>query len=105
MDSTENFTSIKGVLIFLNFFFHFSVVKESKMQKIAKKTCFGQFEVQTNLERFLRYLSKKTYLNNFRNIISHVKFPEEFESFIRIQVRLKDFLKISENRKKYVNHY
>ena len=71
------------------FFFHVSVVKETKMQKIAKKPCFGQFEVQTSLERLLSYLSKKTYLNNFQNTISHVKFLEEFESFIRIQVRVK----------------
>ena len=67
--------------------------KETKMQKIAKKHCFGQFEVQMNLQRFLRYLSKITYLNNFQNTISHVKFPEEFESFIRIIIRVKALFK------------
>ena len=33
------------------------------------------------------YLTKKTYLNIFQNTIPHVKFPEEFESFIRIRLR------------------
>ena len=59
------------------------------MQKLAKKPCFGQFEVQPNLQRLLSYLSKKTYRNNFQNTIFHVKFSKEFESFIRIQVKVK----------------
>ena len=71
------------------------------MQKKAKKPCFGQFEVQTNLQRLLSYLSKKTYLNNFENAMSHVKFLEEFESFIRIQVRVKALPKNFADRKKY----
>ena len=62
------------------------------MQKLAKKHCFGQFEVQTNLQRLLN-LSKKTYLNNFQNTISHVKFTEEFQSFIRIKIKVKELLK------------
>ena len=38
----------RGFNIFF-IFSHFSAVMETKMQKIAKKPCFGQFEVQTNL--------------------------------------------------------
>ena len=41
------------------------------------------------------------YLNNFQNTISHVKFPEELESFIRIQVRVKALPKNCAYRKKY----
>ena len=81
----------RGFNIFL-LFFHVFVVKETKMQKIAKKPCFGQFEMQTNLQRLLIYLSKKTYLNNFQNNISNVKFFEEFKSSIRIKVRVKALL-------------
>ena len=66
-----------------------------------QKHCFGQFEVQTNLERLLRYTSEKTHLINFQNTISHVKFPEEFESFIRIQVRVKALPKNCADGKKH----
>ena len=57
--------------------------------------------MQTNLERLLTYMSKKPYLNNFQNTISHVKFSEKFESFIRIQVRVKALPKNCADRKKY----
>ena len=48
LDSTENFTSIIGVSTFFKIFSHFSAVMETKLQKLTKKSCFGQFEVQTN---------------------------------------------------------
>ena len=46
-------------------------------------------------------VSEQKNLNNFQNTISHVKFPEKFESFIRIQVRVKALPENCADRKKH----
>ena len=49
----------------------------------------------------MRYKSEKTHVNNFQNTTSYVKFPEKFESFIRIRlIELQPCLKIAEDRKR-----
>ena len=71
------------------------------MQKIAKNKLFWSISTANELTEFIRLSIKKTYLTNFQNTISHVKFPEKFESFIRIQVRFRALPKNCADRKKH----
>ena len=49
--------------------------------------------IEVMLEKFEPAHTVERCLNNFQNTISHVKFPEELEFLIRIELRVIDLPK------------
>ena len=48
LDYSSSFTSITVVRRFFYIFSHLSIIEDSKMKKMPKTPCFGQFEIETN---------------------------------------------------------